>query len=77
MCVRKEEIDKIAGQRPFQSFEVRLVDGRIFRFDSPERFIVSRSAIHTLDEKGDGLLISLALISTVHLSNGNGTHAAS
>jgi len=65
--VRKEEFDPIARQRPFQPFEVRLVDGRKFRFRSPEQFIVSRSAIHTLDGQGNGLLINLALISTVRV----------
>lgn len=68
--MRKEELDTIARKRPFQPFEVRLVDGRKYRFRSPEQFIVSRSAIHTLDENGDGLLISLDLIATIRMVNG-------
>jgi hypothetical protein len=70
--VRKEEIDKVARRRPFQPFSVRLVDGRTFSFKSPEQFIVSNSAILTLDREGDGLLINLGLIATIHLRNGNG-----
>lgn len=74
--MRKEELDKVARQRPFQPFEVRLVDGRVFRFSSPEQFIVSRSAIHTLDEAGDGLLINLALIATLRVRSRNGSKRA-
>lgn len=70
--MRKEEIDKVARRRPFQPFSVRLVDGRTFSFKSPEQFIVSNSAILTLDREGDGLLINLGLIATIHLRNGNG-----
>lgn len=33
----------------------------------PEQFIVSRSAIHTLDRNGDGYLISLPLISRIRI----------
>jgi hypothetical protein len=68
--VRKEEIDQFARQRPFQPFTIRLVDGQVFRFDSPEKFFVSRSAIHTLDEKGDGLIINLMMIATIKRLNG-------
>jgi len=70
--MRKEELDQVARQRPFEPIEVRLVDGLVFRFDSPEQFIVSRSAIHTLDAQGDGLLINLGLIATVKLRHRNG-----
>ena len=72
--MRREELDKIARQRPFQAFEVRLVDGRVFRFKSPEEFLVSRSAIVTLDEEGDTLLINLGLIATIQIRNGRRTH---
>jgi len=72
--VRKEEFDQFALQRPFKPFVVRQVDGRKFTFTSPEQFLVSRSTIFTLDRKGDGLLISLGLVATVHMKerNGNG-----
>lgn len=71
--MRKEEFDKVARKRPFQPFTVRLIDGQTFTFKSPEQFIVSNSAILTLDKEGDGLLINLGLIATVHLRNGNGS----
>ncbi len=68
--MRKEDIDRVARQRPFQPFEIRLVDGRTFRFKSPEEFIVSRSVLITLDENADMLLINLGLIATLHQRNG-------
>ncbi|MBI2901656.1 MAG: hypothetical protein HYY17_15845 [Planctomycetes bacterium] len=73
--MRKEEFDKIARQQPFQPFEVRLVDGRIFRFKSSEQFIVTRSAIITVDEEADGLLINLGLIATIRVGNGRAVKA--
>lgn len=63
----KEEVDHIARKKPFEPFEVRLVDGERWTFRSPEQFIVSRSAIHTLDKNGDGYLISLPLISRIRI----------
>lgn len=72
--MRREELDKLARQRPFQPFEVRLVDGRTFRFKSSEEFLVSRSAIVTLDKEGDTLLINLGLIATIQIRNGRRTH---
>jgi hypothetical protein len=60
----KGEVDQIARKKPF---EVRLVDGERWTFRSPEQFIVSRSAIHTLDRKGDGHLLSLPLISKIRI----------
>jgi len=72
--MRREELDKIARQRPFQAFEVRLVDGRTFKFNSPEEFLVSRSAIVTLDREGDTLLINLGLIATIQIRNGKRAH---
>ena len=74
--MRREELDKIARQRPFQPFEVRLVDGRTFRFNSSEEFLVSRSAIVTLDKEGDTLLINLGLIATIQIRNGKRAHKA-
>jgi hypothetical protein len=74
--VRKEELDKIAGARPFKPFEVRLVDGRTFRFNTPEGFVISRSALTTLDKEGELLLISLPLIATVNVRSRNGGHRA-
>ena len=63
----KDEVDQIARKKPFEPFEVRLVDGERWTFRSPEQFIVSRSAIHTLDRHGDGHLLSLPLISKIRI----------
>ncbi len=63
----KEEVDEIARKKPFRPFEVRLVDGERWVFRSPEQFIVSRTAIHTLDRKGNGHLLSLPLISKIRI----------
>ncbi len=46
----KEDLQRLAAARPFQPFEVRLVDGRVFRFHSPEQFLLGRNTIVTLDE---------------------------
>lgn len=72
--MHKEEFDQFAVRQPFRPSVVRLVDGRRFTFRSPEQHLVSRRAIYTLDKKGDGLIISLDLIPTVHVNerNGNG-----
>ncbi len=68
--MRKEEIDNILKQRPFHPFEIRLVDGRTYRFVSPDQLLVNRSAIYTLDENQDGLFINLGLIATIHVHDG-------
>lgn len=72
--MRKADFDKVAGERPFRPFEVRLVDGRVYRFKSPEGFVVSPTAVFTLDAKGEVLVISLGLVATLHQlpRNGNG-----
>ena len=63
--MRKESVDKFTTRRPFEPFEIRLIDGERFRFTRVEQFIVSRSEIATLDRKGALLLISLGLIATI------------
>lgn len=70
--MRKADIDSWARRRPFLPFEVQLVDGQRFRFQSPEQLIVDRTAIFTLDEKGDGMFISLDMIATVRALKRNG-----
>lgn len=65
--MRKEDVEAIARRKPFQPFEVRLVDGERWTFKSPEELIVSRGAIYTLDRRGDGHFISLGLISKIRL----------
>ena len=65
--MRREEIERVGRRRPFQPFVVELIDGKRYRFRSPEQFIVSRSAIHTLDRHFDPILISLSRIATVRV----------
>ena len=65
----KEDLERDIRKRPFRPFEVELADGKKFRFESSEGFFVSRSAIHTLDNEGEVLLISLGLISTVRVQD--------
>jgi len=48
------------------------VDGQKFRFKSLEQFLIGRSILVTIDKKGLPLLISLDLIATIRLLNGNG-----
>ena len=68
MC--KEEIDQLIRKKPFEPIEIRLVDGRKYRFTSPEQLFVSRSMIHTLDKNGDAEFISLIMIASITLRNG-------
>ena len=69
--MNKGAIDKFAAQRPFKPFEIRLVDGRRFRFSRIEQFVVARDVIMTLDRKGDPVHISLGLITTVARASGS------
>ena len=68
--MHKEEIDKLIRAKPFVPFEVRMVDGKKYRFRSPEQLIVSRSAILTLDKNNDVEIISLVMISSINVRNG-------
>ena len=73
----KEEFDRIARQRPFVPVEVRMVDGTRIIFRALEQFLVSRSAIFTLDPEGNALSYNLLLVRSVRhrpelASKGNG-----
>lgn len=63
--MRKQDVDEYAGRRPFQPFEIRLVDGQRFRFTKIEEFLVGRTPLATVTRKGNLRLISLGLISTI------------
>jgi hypothetical protein len=67
----REDLERLAAARPFQPFEVRLVDGRVFRFRSPEQFLVGRSTLVTLDEEGCPVHINIGLIATIRVRNGS------
>ena len=47
--MRKKDVDEYAGKRPFQPFEIRLVDGQKYRFNRIEQFLVARDHVVTLD----------------------------
>ena len=70
--MRKEELDRLVRQRPFVPFTVRLVDGRAYRFDSPEQLIVSRSTVYTLDKNNDGRHLNRVLVASAHAHHANG-----
>ena len=63
--MRKENVDAFATQRPFQPFEVRLVDGQRFRITSIERFTVGRYHMAVLNPKGVIVTVSMGLIATI------------
>ncbi len=71
--MRRDEVEAVAKRRPFTPFEARLVDGRTFRFTSPEQFVLTRSAIYTADSKGRGLIIDYLMITTLHELNQAGS----
>jgi hypothetical protein len=63
--MRKAEVDEFAARRPFQPFEIRMVDGQRFRFDRIEQFLVAREHMITLDHRARAVWISIGLITTI------------
>jgi len=63
--MRKADVDEYAAKRPFQPFEVRMVDGQRFRFDRIEQFLVARDHLITLDRRARAVWISIGLITTI------------
>jgi hypothetical protein len=61
----KKSVDAFVSRRPFQPFEIRMVDGQKFRFSSVEQFIVGRDDIATLTRSGVIVHFSIGLISTL------------
>ena len=61
----KKSVDAFVSRRPFQPFEIRMVDGQRFRFTRIEQFIVGRDDIAALTRTGVILHFSLGLISTI------------
>ncbi len=70
--MRKEDLEQFSRRRPFEPFLIRLVDGQIFQFNHPEELIIGRTAISTLDDEENFVLINLSLISTAKPVNGQG-----
>ena len=63
--MRKENVDAFASQRPFQPFEIRLVDGQRFPVRSVEQFIVGKYHVAVMNPKGIIVTLGLGLISTI------------
>lgn len=63
MC--KEDVDAFAMRRPFQPFEIRLVDGQRFRFMGIEEFVVGRHDVAALTPSGVIVQVSIGLIATI------------
>jgi hypothetical protein len=63
--MRKEDIDAFAKARPFQPFELRLVDGQRFRSGNVEQFIFGRGAMSVLTPRGTLAYVDIGLISTI------------
>jgi hypothetical protein len=61
MMTRKS-VDAYTSRRPFQPFEVRMVDGQRFRFTSIEQFIVGRDDIAALTKWGVIVHFCLGLV---------------
>jgi len=74
--MRKSDVDEYAAKRPFQPFEIRLVDGQRFRFDRIEQFLVAREHLVTLDRKGRTLFLSIGLITTIGPASSKGRRRA-
>jgi len=63
--MRKENVDAFASQRPFQPFEIRLVDGQRFPVRSIEQFIVGKYHVAVMNSKGIIVTLGLGLIATI------------
>lgn len=61
----KRSVDAYVSRRPFQPFEIRMVDGQRFRFSSVEQFIVGRDDIAALTKSGVIVHFSIGLIATI------------
>ena len=61
----KQDVDKFAGKRPFEPFEIQLVGGRRFQFKYIEQFIVGRTTLVTTDRRGEIQHISIGLIESI------------
>jgi hypothetical protein len=63
--MRKQDVDEFARKRPFEPFELKLVDGQRHRFQHPEEFLVARDHIITLDRRARTVFIRIGLITTI------------
>jgi len=63
--MRKADVDEYAALRPFKPFEVRMVDGRRYRFNRIEQFLVAREHLVTLDRRARTIFLSIGLIVSI------------
>ena len=63
--MRKEDVDAFAKARPFQPFELRLVDGQRVRIRSVEQFTLGRGAMAVLTPQGTLAYVGIGLIATI------------
>lgn len=63
--MRRETVEAFTAPRPFQPFEIRLVDGQRFRVRSIEQVLLGRHHLAVLDPKGIIVTLSLGLVSTI------------
>ena len=63
--MRKEDVDEFAKARPFQPFEMRLVDGQRFRIRSVEQFVLGRGEMSVLTPRGTLAYVGIGLIATI------------
>lgn len=63
--MRKRDVDEYARKRPFQPFELRMVDGQRYSFAHPEEFLVASDYVITLNRQHRAVWISIGLITTI------------
>jgi hypothetical protein len=68
--VRCREVERVATQRPFQAFEVGMVDGARNPIPAPESFHLNRNAIHAMDRSRDIVTLDIALITGIRVWEG-------
>jgi hypothetical protein len=63
--MRKGNIEAYSKKRPFEPFEVRLVDGQRFRVRGMEEFMLGPYHMAVFDSKRTIVTVSLGLIATI------------
>jgi hypothetical protein len=62
-----DEIRKVAGARPFKTFEIRVENGEKYFISHPENIFITNQIVVTRDELGESILIAPEAISTIRL----------
>jgi hypothetical protein len=61
----EKSVDAYGSRRPFQPFEIRMVDDQRFRFTNVEQFTVGRDDIAALAKESTIVHFSIGRISTI------------